>query len=370
MDETVILEFQNLSKRFGPVRAVNGVNAKVSRGEYVCILGPSGCGKSTLLRMIAGFISPDSGRIILAGQEVSAVPPEHRQVNTVFQNYALFPHMSVFENVAFGLRMKKRPLPEIRRQVAEALALVHLSGESGRFPAQLSGGQQQRVALARAIVNQPEILLLDEPLAALDKNLRLAMQEELRNIQREVGITFLHVTHDQQEAMSLSDRMIIMRSGTFEQVGPPRALYQCPVSRFVAEFLGISNILPVTRADGGRFVTLPNGVRLHINGHPLPIPAGARFDVMVRPENIELLPPTAAIPAENCFPGRITARFHIGADSLFTIDAAGLRLKAQMLSRSAAQFSGDDRVTVHLPPEHLVPIPGQAAASEPEVQHE
>lgn len=361
MGEAIILELKAVVKRFGTVPAVNGVNATVARGEYVCILGPSGCGKSTLLRMIAGFIAPDAGQIILAGRDVSGVQPEHRQVNTVFQNYALFPHMTVFDNVAFGLRMKKRPQPEIRRRVAEVLALVHLSGEADRFPGQLSGGQQQRVALARAIINQPEILLLDEPLAALDKNLRLAMQEELRTIQREVGITFLHVTHDQHEAMSLSDRMIIMRSGIFEQVGPPRTLYERPVSRFVAEFLGMSNIVPAIPDAGGRSVTLPNGVRLYLNSHPPANLPGARFDLMVRPENIELLPPTAAHRDENCFPGRITARFHIGAESLFTIEAAGVRLKAQLLSRHAAQFSVDDPIIVHLPAEHLVPIPGEAA---------
>src|SRR6266542_3275578 len=224
------------------VVAVEDVDLQVGAGEFFSLLGPSGCGKTTTLRMLAGFEEPSSGRILLYGRDMVGVPPYRRDVNMVFQHYALFPHMSVHDNIAFGLRYKKVPRDEIRRRVAEALRLVELEGREQRRPRQLSGGQQQRVALARALVNRPRALLLDEPLGALDLKLRRAMQLELKRIQREVGITFVYVTHDQEEALTMSDRLAVMNAGRIEQLGTPRELYERPATRFVANFLGTSNL--------------------------------------------------------------------------------------------------------------------------------
>jgi spermidine/putrescine transport system ATP-binding protein len=225
------------------VRAVERVDLRIAEGEFFSLLGPSGCGKTTTLRMIAGFEEPTNGQILLHGRDMVGVPPFRRDVNMVFQQYALFPHMDVFENVAFGLRRKKVDKAEITRRVAETLALVELEGREKRKPRQLSGGQQQRVALARALVNRPRALLLDEPLGALDLKLRQAMQLELKRIQREVGITFVYVTHDQEEALTMSDRLVVMNAGRIEQLGSPRELYEHPATRFVANFIGTSNVL-------------------------------------------------------------------------------------------------------------------------------
>ena len=225
------------------VRAVEHVDLRIAEGEFFSLLGPSGCGKTTTLRMIAGFEEPTSGQILLHGRDMVGVPPFRRDVNMVFQQYALFPHMDVFENVAFGLRRKRVAKDEIARRVTEALALVELEGREKRRPRQLSGGQQQRVALARALVNRPRALLLDEPLGALDLKLRQAMQLELKRIQREVGITFVYVTHDQEEALTMSDRLVVMNAGRIEQLGSPRELYEHPGTRFVANFIGTSNVL-------------------------------------------------------------------------------------------------------------------------------
>jgi spermidine/putrescine transport system ATP-binding protein len=246
-DGLAAIELVGVEKEFTggghDVRAVEHVDLRIVEGEFFSLLGPSGCGKTTTLRMIAGFEEPTSGQILLHGRDMVGVPPFKRDVNMVFQQYALFPHMDVFENVAFGLRRKKVDKGEIRRRVAEALALVELEGREKRKPRQLSGGQQQRVALARALVNRPRALLLDEPLGALDLKLRQAMQLELKRIQREVGITFVYVTHDQEEALTMSDRLVVMNAGRIEQLGSPRELYEHPATRFVANFIGTSNIL-------------------------------------------------------------------------------------------------------------------------------
>jgi spermidine/putrescine transport system ATP-binding protein len=247
----VVLELAGVTKQFGSVTAVDRLSERFAGGEYFCILGPSGCGKTTLLRLVAGFETPDTGTIRLHGVELTAVPPERRDVNVVFQQYALFPHLSVSDNIAFGLRMKKLPRAEVVGRVREALLLVHLDQEKDRLPAQLSGGQQQRVALARALVNRPAVLLLDEPLSALDFAMRSRMQEELRRIQRETGVTFLHITHDQSEALSLADRVAVMREGRFLQVGSPRDVYLRPASRFVASFVGAANLLDVVIDESG-----------------------------------------------------------------------------------------------------------------------
>jgi spermidine/putrescine transport system ATP-binding protein len=246
-DGLAAIELVGVEKEFTAgghdVRAVEHVDLRIAEGEFFSLLGPSGCGKTTTLRMIAGFEEPTSGQILLHGRDMVGVPPFRRDVNMVFQQYALFPHMDVFENVAFGLRRKKVDKDEIKRRVAEALDLVELEGREKRKPRQLSGGQQQRVALARALVNRPRALLLDEPLGALDLKLRQAMQLELKRIQREVGITFVYVTHDQEEALTMSDRLVVMNAGRIEQLGSPRELYEHPATRFVANFIGTSNIL-------------------------------------------------------------------------------------------------------------------------------
>jgi putative spermidine/putrescine transport system ATP-binding protein len=253
------IRLAGLVKHYDAVPAVDGVDLDIARGEFFTLLGPSGSGKTTTLRLIAGFELPDSGRVELAGVDVSSRPPYARDVNTVFQDYALFPHMNVLENVAYGLRVRRVPRPERARRAAEALEMVRLGGLGARKPSQLSGGQRQRVALARAIVNRPKVLLLDEPLGALDLKLRQEMQSELKRIQGEVGITFVYVTHDQEEALTMSDRMAVFNRGRIEQVGAPADVYEHPTNEFVAGFVGVSNVL---ERDGRRFTVRPEKVHL------------------------------------------------------------------------------------------------------------
>ena len=248
-----------LRKRYGDVTAVDGVDLEIGRGEFFTMLGPSGSGKTTTLRVIAGFERPDEGTVELGGKDVSQLPPYARNVNTVFQDYALFPHMTVQENVEYGLRVKKVARAERRARAAEALALVQLESYGGRKPAQLSGGQRQRVALARAIVNRPQALLLDEPLGALDLKLRQELQVELKRIQQELGITFVYVTHDQEEALTMSDRLAVFNEGKIEQVGAPAEVYEHPASEFIAGFIGVSNVL---EREGHRFTVRPEKIRL------------------------------------------------------------------------------------------------------------
>jgi putative spermidine/putrescine transport system ATP-binding protein len=261
--EQSAVRLDGVRKHFGDVVAVDGVTLEVTPGEFFSLLGPSGSGKTTCLRMIAGFEGPTEGRVLLGGRDVTDLPPYERDVNTVFQDYALFPHMSVLENVAYGLRVKKVAKAERRERATEALEIVRLSGFERRAPSQLSGGQRQRVALARALVNRPTVLLLDEPLGALDLKLRQAMQIELKRIQREVGITFVYVTHDQEEALTMSDRLAVMNAGRIEQVGPPVEVYERPATDFVAGFIGISNIL---ERDGRHFTIRPEKIRILSDG--------------------------------------------------------------------------------------------------------
>jgi ABC-type Fe3+/spermidine/putrescine transport system ATPase subunit len=257
---TPIVTIERLAKRFGEVQAVAGVDLEIGRGELFALLGGSGCGKTTLLRLLAGLEMPDAGRILIDGQDMTGVPPHLRPVNMMFQSYALFPHMDVAANVAYGLRREAVPRPEIEVRVAEALALVKLEGFGGRKPAQLSGGQRQRVALARALVKRPKLLLLDEPLAALDRKLREGTRFELVRLQEQLGLTFVVVTHDQEEAMSMASRLAVMNAGRIVQVGTPRELYEHPASRFVADFIGIANILDL--GDGRWLALRPEKIML------------------------------------------------------------------------------------------------------------
>jgi putative spermidine/putrescine transport system ATP-binding protein len=289
------IRLRALRKHYGDVAAVDGVDLDIARGEFFTLLGPSGSGKTTTLRLIAGFEAPDDGSIELAGRDVAALPPYARDVNTVFQDYALFPHMTVGENVEYGLRIKKVARDERRRRAAEALELVRLPGLDKRRPAQLSGGQRQRVALARAIVNRPQVLLLDELLGALDLKLRQEMQVELKRIQQEVGITFVYVTHDQEEALTMSDRLAVFDRGRIAQVGPPAEVYERPASEFIAGFVGVSNVL---ERDGGRYTIRPEKIRLLDEGEPVP-------------DGVEVEPGTVR---EVSYAGMVT-RYHVDLDA-------------------------------------------------------
>jgi spermidine/putrescine transport system ATP-binding protein len=286
-----VIQLDRVVKRFGRYLAVDDAHFAIRQGEFFSLLGPSGCGKTTTLRMIAGFEQPTGGRILLEGQDVSRVPPYRRNVNTVFQHYALFPHMTVYDNVAFGPRCRKLEPVEVERRVRALLAVVRLTDFAERRPAQLSGGQQQRVALARALVNYPSALLLDEPLGALDLKLRQTMQIELKRIQREVGITFIYVTHDQEEALTMSDRIAVMNDGRVEQIGSPQEIYHSPASVFVANFIGVANLLPgvVTRVGGDRVtVRVAGDGEVSLPAGPEPREPGAAATVMVRPERLRL----------------------------------------------------------------------------------
>ena len=290
-----VIELVGVEKRFGDAVAVDGVDIAIERGEFFSLLGPSGCGKTTSLRMIAGFEQPTAGEIRLEGEDVSKIPPYKRNVNTVFQHYALFPHLSIFDNVAFGPRSAKVDKKEVRRRVEEMLAVVRLEDYAKRRPAQLSGGQQQRVALARALVNHPTALLLDEPLGALDLKLRQAMQLELKRIQREVGITFVYVTHDQEEALTMSDRIAVMNEGRVEQIAAPTDIYAAPSTVFVAGFIGQANLWPATLASqSGDIATVQT------LGATLEAQAGASLSgdvtLMVRPERVRVAADRASAP--------------------------------------------------------------------------
>jgi len=283
------IDIRRVVKRFGPFVALHGVSLAIRDNEFFTLLGPSGCGKTTLLRMIAGFEDVSEGEILLFGQNIAGLEPNRRPVNTVFQHYALFPHLSVLDNVAFGLKMQGVPEAERRRRAGQKLEMVHLSAFANRLPAQLSGGQQQRVALARALAPEPRVLLLDEPLSALDLKLRQAMRVELKQLQEETGITFIFVTHDQEEALTMSDRIAVMSAGHVQQIGSARDIYEAPVNRFVAEFIGETNLLEVDVASvaaGIARVVLPGGHQLTC---PAASDAGGRHHLSIRPERVSLV---------------------------------------------------------------------------------
>ncbi len=312
------VELEEVSKHFGPVVAVDRVSLTIRDGEFFSLLGPSGCGKTTTLRLIAGFEIPTEGTVYIEGKPQGETPPYRRPVNTVFQNYALFPHMTVYQNVAFGLEMRKVPKREIRQRVLEALEMVRLPGMEDRRPNQLSGGQQQRVALARALVNRPKVLLLDEPLGALDLKLRKAMQLELKALQHRVGITFIYVTHDQEEALTMSDRIAVMNEGRVLQVGTPQEIYERPANRFVADFIGETNFLPgqVVEATGEQVVVLVDGQM------PIRVPAveavttGRWVTIAVRPEKIAL---HAQPPDPQAISGEVEEVIYGGTDTRYQV---------------------------------------------------
>jgi spermidine/putrescine transport system ATP-binding protein len=316
-------------KTFGDAVAVDHINLEVRDGEFFSLLGPSGCGKTTTLRMIGGFEQPTSGLIELQGRDVTWLPPYQRNVNTVFQSYALFPHLTIYENVAFGLRRKGVKDSEIKSRVSDMLRLVEMPGFEKRKPGQISGGQAQRVALARALINKPAVLLLDEPLGALDLKLRKQMQVELKRIQQEVGITFIYVTHDQEEAMTMSDRIAVMHAGRYEQLGDPEGLYERPTTRFVAGFLGISNLLPATLAgttEGYAIATLADDARVRV---PKALVDGQQdIEVGVRPEKIRMYKEGAETPAGcNEIDGTVIDASYLGVSTSYVVEArSGARL--------------------------------------------
>lgn len=341
-----MIAVQRVSKLFGrgdtAVAALDDISLDIRRGEFFTLLGPSGCGKTTLLRMIAGFEMPTSGEILLDGAEISHLPPNLRPVNTVFQSYALFPHLTVAENIAFGLKMLGRSRAEQKRRTERMLSLVRLEALAGRRTSQLSGGQQQRVALARALAPEPKVLLLDEPLSALDLQLRKEMQLELKRLQAETGITFVFVTHDQEEALTMSDRIGVMSAGRLQQIGTPRQIYTRPVNRFVAAFIGETNLLRGRATQAG--VQLPGGVLLPISQ------AGAgEVTVTIRPEHIRIVGPqeAGAIPAE------VRDAIYFGTDTHYHLalsDGTPLVARAQSAVGGLDMLTAGDKVGLHIAP--------------------
>jgi spermidine/putrescine transport system ATP-binding protein len=355
------IAFRAVSKRYGEVLAVDGVDLEIPKGAFVSLLGPSGCGKTTSLRMMAGFEQPSAGQVLIEGHDVTGEPAYRRPLNMVFQHYALFPHLNVFDNVAYGLR-QRRPKPdagEVARQVDEALAQVRLSGYGNRRSSEISGGQQQRVALARALVNRPKVLLLDEPLAALDRKLRRDMQIELQNLQRDVGITFVLVTHDQEEALSMSDLVCVMKDGRIVQQGSPGALYDEPVNRYVAGFVGKSNFLPATLVEGGNrpAARLASGTTIFGRwpGSKARAAAGEAVTVAVRPELIAMTRTGSGPAGADAIQVEATVRNRIflGENTEYLVTAAGLGellvLTPKRLEPASGSFSPGDTTIIGWP---------------------
>jgi spermidine/putrescine transport system ATP-binding protein len=341
--ETAV-DCRKLTKTFGgAVRALDNVSVMIRANEFFTLLGPSGCGKTTLLRLIAGFETQDAGSIAVYGQVLDGLPPFRRPVNTVFQSYAVFPHLTVEQNVAFGLEMQRRPRREIAPRVAEMLTLVKLAGLEKRKPAQLSGGQQQRVALARALATAPRVLLLDEPLSALDLKLRTGMQFELKRLQAEIGITFVFVTHDQHEALTMSDRIAVMNGGRILQIGTPEDIYERPTARFVADFIGETNLIEARRIGERRF-RLPSGDEVETAEAG---PAGDAVTLAIRPERVMLAPPGSVGIA-----GEVEQLVYEGTDTTYHVQLAGglrLRIREQNREGARARVTTGAAVTVVLP---------------------
>ena len=341
-----ILELRRLTKQFGEVTAVDQVSLPIEAGEFLTLLGASGSGKTTLLRMIAGFERPSSGDILMAGSAIAHLPPYQRDINTVFQHYALFPHMNVRENIGYGLRMRRVPNAERDTRVDEALRMVRLEGLGGRFSRQLSGGQQQRVALARALINRPRVLLLDEPLGALDLKLRKEMQFELKQLQTQLGITFIYVTHDQEEALSMSDRIVLLRQGRVEQVGSARELYDRPASRYVADFIGDTNLISGTVVEGGPGrILLRSGERLLPGWSEVALVRDTAAWLSVRPEAVTLASRVGGDPTF-ALEGTITGAVYLG--SLIRVQlglAEGQRLVFHAPAGTTIRLGESERVS-------------------------
>jgi spermidine/putrescine transport system ATP-binding protein len=370
----VDIRLDRVTKTFGDTIAVDDLSLDIEEGEFFSMLGPSGCGKTTTLRMIGGFDDPTRGTIYLGGRDVTDLPPYRRDVNTVFQSYALFPHFNVFENVAFGLRRRKVDRSEIERRVRESLELVDLVGFDRRKPGQMSGGQQQRVALARALVNRPKVLLLDEPLGALDLKLRKQMQLELKRIQEDVGITFIYVTHDQEEAMTMSNRLAVMRHGKAEQVGPPEDVYENPQTEFVASFLGASNLLDgelKEQRNGTSTVLLTGGDPVSLPSERAPFGSGETVKVGVRPEKISIEPDDdrTSAPGLNTVRGLLRMSTYIGVSHQYKVEGPGgatLTVWVQNLGAERAPSPGE-RVRLSWRWEHTFAVlPQEGIAMEEE----
>ncbi len=367
------VRLERVTKRFGDVAAVDDLSLDIAEGEFFSMLGPSGCGKTTTLRMIGGFEEPTYGTIYLGGRDVTDLPPYKRDVNTVFQSYALFPHLDVYENVAFGMRRKKVDKSEIATRVKDVMKLVDLVGFERRKPPQMSGGQQQRVALARALVNHPKVLLLDEPLGALDLKLRKQMQLELKRIQQEVGITFIYVTHDQEEAMTMSNRLAVMRRGKVEQLGPPEDVYENPATEFVAGFLGASNLLEgdvKDLDDRDATVLLHAGTTVQVPVDRIPRDSGTHVKVGVRPEKITIEREDLYVPGDlNNITGVLEMSTYIGVSHQYKVVGPGgtkLTVYIQNLGAEQAPHPGE-RVVLSWRPEHtFAVIPQEGLAMEEE----
>ena len=338
--EKKIIEIKNICKQFDGVQVLNSINLDIFDKEFVTLLGPSGCGKTTLLRIISGFVQPDSGDVFFDGQIINDIPPYKRNVNTVFQKYALFPHLNVFDNIAFGLRVKKVPDAEIKTRVKEMLALVNLKGFERKNVNYLSGGQQQRVAIARALVNTPKVLLLDEPLGALDLKLRKDMQNELKNIQKRTGITFIYVTHDQEEALSMSDKVVVVADGCIQQIGTPTDIYNEPVNAFVADFIGESNIIDgvmledyKAKFSGHIFECLDSGFE-----------KGEKVDIVVRPEDVDVVS-----PEKGMLQGIVTSVTFKGVHYEIIVDIGGFKWMIQ-----TTDFVGvDEKIGLYIEPDAI-----------------
>jgi spermidine/putrescine transport system ATP-binding protein len=355
-DPTIAIALEGVSKRFGKAAAVQDVNLTIGGGEFFSLLGPSGCGKTTTLRMIAGFEVPDEGRILLQGADVTSVLPNRRPVNMVFQQYALFPHMSIYDNVAFGLKVKGVARSQHRGLVEDLLRMVQLEGLERRRPRQLSGGQQQRVALARALVNRPAALLLDEPLGALDVKLRRQMQQLLKNLQRDLGTTFVHVTHDQEEALAMSDRIAVMNGGRVEQVGGPREIYERPRTAFVADFIGSLNALELAVDElvgDYALARLGAGERVVIPAEP-GIAAGRPVRVAVRPERIRIATVEEAAPdGGSRLVGTVGEIVYLGMYTQFHVETRAGRIVSHRLADEVlAPFEVGSHVALSWEPEH------------------